>query len=74
MAKEKDNKTNAMRILEQKGVSFKVNLYECEEFIGAVHVADQLGRNMSPPSKPLLRRGKVVIITFLCCRLPKSLT
>ena len=54
----KDTKTNAMRILEQKGIEFRVNLYECEEFIDAVHVADQLGQNYENSFKTLVASGK----------------
>lgn len=54
----KDTKTNAMRILEQKGVKFRVNLYECEEFIDAVHVADQLGQDYECSFKTLVAAGK----------------
>ena len=55
---EKDTKTNAMRILEQKGVAFRVNLYECDEFIDAVHVADQLGQDYECSFKTLVALGK----------------
>ena len=54
----KDTKTNAMRILEQKGVSFKVNLYTCDDFIDAVHVADQLGQDYDCSFKTLIAVGK----------------
>ena len=54
----KDTKTNAMRILEQKGIDFKVNLYTCDEFIDAVHVADQLGQEYECSFKTLVAVGK----------------
>lgn len=54
----KDTKTNAMRILEQKGIKFRVNLYECEEFIDAIHVADQLGQDYECSFKTLVALGK----------------
>jgi Cys-tRNA(Pro)/Cys-tRNA(Cys) deacylase len=54
----KDTKTNAMRILEQKGIDFRVNLYECDEFIDAVHVADQLGQEYECSFKTLVAAGK----------------
>lgn len=54
----KDTKTNAMRILEQKGIKFRVNLYECEEFIDAVHIADQLGQDYECSFKTLVAAGK----------------
>lgn len=43
MAKEKDIKTNAMRILEKEKVAFETKFYECDEFIDGVHTADILG-------------------------------
>ncbi|MBQ8600890.1 MAG: Cys-tRNA(Pro) deacylase [Clostridia bacterium] len=54
----KDTKTNAMRILEQKGIPFDVNLYECEEFIDGVHIADQLGQPYEQSFKTLVAVGK----------------
>ena len=54
----KDTKTNAMRILEQKNVPFKVNLYTCNEFIDAVHVANQLGQEYESSFKTLVAVGK----------------
>ncbi len=54
----KDTKTNAMRILEQKKIPFRVNLYECPEFIDAVHVADQLGQEYEKSFKTLVAVGK----------------
>ena len=32
MAKEKENKTNAMRILDKNKINYEVNTYECDEF------------------------------------------
>ena len=54
----KDTKTNAMRILEQKKIPFRVNLYECEEFIDGIHVADQLGQEYESSFKTLVAVGK----------------
>jgi len=54
----KDTKTNAMRILEQKKIPFRVNLYSCDEFIDAVHVADQLGQEYDCSFKTLVAVGK----------------
>lgn len=54
----KDTKTNAMRILEQKGVLFRVNLYECDEFIDGVHIADLLGQDYDCSFKTLVSVGK----------------
>ena len=54
----KDTKTNAMRILEQRKIPFRVNLYDCDEFIDAVHVADQLGQGYDESFKTLVAVGK----------------
>ena len=44
MAKEKENKTNVMRILDKNKINYEVNTYECDEFIDGVHIADMLGQ------------------------------
>ena len=43
MAKNKEIKTNAMRILETKKIPFTTHTYECEEFIDGIQIADMLG-------------------------------
>ena len=40
MSKDKEIKTNAMRILDRNKVKYKVNTYECDEFIDGIHIAD----------------------------------
>ena len=40
MAKEKDIKTNAMRILDRMKISYEVLTYEVPEFVDGVQVAD----------------------------------
>ena len=40
--KEKDVKTNAMRILDTLGVPYEVITYTCDEFTDGVHLAEQL--------------------------------
>ena len=42
--KEKEVKTNAMRILEKLKIPFEVKTYECDEFVDGMHIADQLGQ------------------------------
>lgn len=58
MAKEKDNKTNAMRILDKNKISYKVNTYDCDEFIDGVHIADMLGQSYDSSFKTLVTEGK----------------
>ncbi|MCC8080715.1 MAG: Cys-tRNA(Pro) deacylase, partial [Lachnospiraceae bacterium] len=41
MAKKKENKTNAMRILESMKIPFQHYTYECEEFVDGLQIADQ---------------------------------
>ena len=41
MAK-KENKTNAMRILESMKIPFSSYTYECDEFVDAIQIADML--------------------------------
>ena len=53
----KDTKTNAMRILDREKVSYKVNLYECDEFVDGVSVADMLGQDYEQSYKTLVLRG-----------------
>lgn len=42
MAKQKEIKTNAMRILEKKKIPFSHLTYECDEFIDGGQIADML--------------------------------
>ena len=58
MAKEKDVKTNAMRILDKLKIQYKVNYYECEEFVDGVHIADMLGQSYDSSFKTLVTVGK----------------
>ncbi|MCD8023809.1 MAG: Cys-tRNA(Pro) deacylase [Lachnospiraceae bacterium] len=43
MAKQKEVKTNAMRILDRMKIPYTFQTYECEEFIDGQHAADLLG-------------------------------
>lgn len=58
MGKEKEIKTNAMRILDKKKISYQVNSYTCEEFIDGVHIADKLGQSYEKSFKTLVAVGK----------------
>lgn len=42
MAKQKEVKTNAMRILDRLKISYEHHTYECDEFISGVQIADKL--------------------------------
>lgn len=56
--KEKDIKTNAMRILDKNRIPYQVNTYECEEFIDGIHIADMLGQSYDQSLKTLVTVGK----------------
>lgn len=43
MAKSKEIKTNAMRILDRMKISYSHYTYECDEFVDGIQVADMLG-------------------------------
>ena len=58
MAKDKNIKTNAMRILEKKKIPFRANFYTCEEFIDGIHIADKLGQSYDISFKTLVAVGK----------------
>ncbi len=54
----KEVKTNAMRILDRAKVEYDINLYECDQFIDAVHVADMLSQPYESSFKTLVASGK----------------
>lgn len=54
----KQQKTNAMRILEQKKLPHTCNFYECSEFTDAVQIAQMLGQDPARTFKTLMCAGK----------------
>ncbi len=54
MAKNKENKTNAMRILDRMKISYRFSSYECDEFIDAQQTADLLGLSHESMFKTLV--------------------
>ena len=58
MAKDKNIKTNAMRILEKNKIPFRANFYTCDEFIDGIHIADMLGQSYDISFKTLVAVGK----------------
>lgn len=56
--REKDIKTNAMRILDTLGISYEVITYTCDEFLDGVHLAEQLGQPVEQTFKTLVAQGK----------------
>lgn len=58
MPKEKINKTNACRILDQKGIQYELVPYEVDETdLGAEHIAKQLGEDINQVFKTLVLKG-----------------
>lgn len=54
----KDNKTNAMRILEKLKIDYERHSYECDEFIDGIHIADMLGQSYEQSFKTIVTEGK----------------
>lgn len=54
----KDLKTNAMRILEQKGISYKEHILDLKEAVDGVTCANMLGVNLDSTFKTLVTIGK----------------
>ncbi len=57
MAKAKEVKTNAMRILDRMKLTYEQHTYECDEFIDAIQIADQLGKPYEKMYKTLVTVG-----------------
>ncbi len=57
MAKQKEVKTNAMRILEGLKIPFEHHTYECEEFVDGIQIADKLGLPHEKVYKTLVTVG-----------------
>lgn len=57
MAK-KETKTNAMRMLDNHKIPYRMRTYACEEFIDGVHTADINGDSYDQSFKTLVTVGK----------------
>ncbi len=57
MAKEKDNKTNVMRVLEAQGIAYTAHTYPSDGPIDGVSVATMLGQDVECVFKTLVTRG-----------------
>lgn len=57
MAKNKDIKTNAMRILDSMGIAYEMQSYECDEFVDGLQTADHLGLPREEVFKTLVTQG-----------------
>ena len=54
----KELKTNAMRFLDKNKIEYKINVYECEEFVDGVTVAEKLVQSKEETFKTLVAQGK----------------
>lgn len=54
---KKEAKTNAMRILDSMKIEYRSHTYECDEFIDALKIADQLGLPYEKVYKTLVTQG-----------------
>lgn len=57
MAKSKEVKTNAMRILDRMKIAYESFTYECDEFVDALQIADKLGQSYELVYKTLVTIG-----------------
>lgn len=57
MAKNKEIKTNAMRILDTKKIPYTTRTYECDEFIDGIQIADKLNLPHEKVYKTLVTQG-----------------
>lgn len=54
----KEVKTNAMRILDKKHISYEIIQYECDAFIDGLHTAEKTGAPVEQSFKTLVAQGK----------------
>ena len=57
MAKQKEVKTNAMRILDSMKISYEHYTYECAEFVDGIQIADMLKLSHEKVYKTLVTQG-----------------
>ena len=57
MAKEKDNKTNVMRVLEARGIAYTAHTYPADGALDGVSVANMLGQDVECVFKTLVTKG-----------------
>lgn len=54
----KELKTNAMRFLDKCKINYEIQVYECEEFIDGITVAEKLNQPVEETFKTLVAKGK----------------
>ena len=57
MSKQKEEKTNAMRILDRLGIEYKSKAYEAGDFVDGLETADKLGLPYELVYKTLVAQG-----------------
>lgn len=67
----KELKTNAMRFLDKNKIEYEISVYQCEEFIDGITVADKLGQPREETFKTLVAQGKSG--SFYCFLLPVAM-
>lgn len=58
MSKDKNNKTNAMRIIERKKLKYEAIFYESDGFLDGITIADKLEKPRNMVFKTLVTEGK----------------
>ncbi|MBE6862080.1 MAG: Cys-tRNA(Pro) deacylase [Ruminococcus sp.] len=67
----KELKTNAIRFLDKCRIPYEINIYECDEFIDGVTVAQKLEQPVEETFKTLVAKGKSG--NYYCFLIPVAL-
>lgn len=65
MAKNKEMKTNAMRILDSMKIPYSHYTYECEEFVDGMQIVEKLGLDAAKVYKTLVTQGGMDFFVFV---------
>ena len=67
----KELKTNAMRFLDKNKIDYEIKVYQCDEFIDGITVANALGQPLEETFKTLVAKGKSG--NYYCFLIPVAL-
>ncbi|MBR1592673.1 MAG: Cys-tRNA(Pro) deacylase [Ruminococcus sp.] len=67
----KEVKTNAMRFLDKNKIDYEIRVYQCDEFIDGITVANALGQPLEETFKTLVAKGKSG--NYYCFLIPVAL-
>ena len=67
----KELKTNAMRFLDKNKIEYEIKVYQCDEFIDGITVANALGQPLEETFKTLVAKGKSG--NYYCFLIPVAL-